>query len=73
MDSTARAAYRRVADGLSGEAINDMKYDVSAYPDALEIDYASGASSGMRKLRVGCVCEKGDTKRAWEGRELGNA
>ncbi|HQL86326.1 MAG: hypothetical protein BWX73_03000 [Lentisphaerae bacterium ADurb.Bin082] len=68
--STARAAYRRRSDGFdSGEANYDMKYDVSAYPDALEIDYASGASSGMRKLRVGCVCEKGDNKarlgRAW--------
>jgi Na+-transporting methylmalonyl-CoA/oxaloacetate decarboxylase gamma subunit len=68
--STARAAYRRRSDGFdSGEANYDMKYDVSAYPDALEIDYASDATSGMKKLRVGCVCEKGDNKarleRAW--------
>ena len=37
-----------------------MKYDVSAWPEALKIDYGSGSTGAMKKLRVGCVCDKGD-------------
>ena len=44
----------------------DVKFDGSAWPDALEIDYASGASGDLKKLRVGCVCDKGDNKQRLE-------
>ncbi|MCQ2403563.1 MAG: Tad domain-containing protein [Lentisphaeria bacterium] len=61
--STARAAYRRNSDGIdSGELNYDMKFDSSVFPDALEIDYAGDATSEMKKLRVGCVCDKGDNQ-----------
>jgi len=47
----------------------DMKFDVSAWPDALKIDYGPGASGDMKKLRVGCVCKDRDNqerlKQAW--------
>ncbi|MBQ9369161.1 MAG: hypothetical protein IJT83_15365, partial [Victivallales bacterium] len=43
-----------------GERSYDMKYDVSAWPEALKIDYGSGSTGAMKKLRVGCVCDKGD-------------
>ncbi|MBR0458895.1 MAG: hypothetical protein IJJ26_06635 [Victivallales bacterium] len=38
----------------------DMKFDASAWPNALKINYASGASGDLKKLRVGCVCGRGD-------------
>ncbi len=61
--STARAAYRRNSDGLdSGELNYDMKFDASTFPDALEIDYADDATSDMKALRVGCVCDNDDNK-----------
>ena len=37
-----------------------MKFDASAWPNALKINYASGASGDLKKLRVGCVCGRGD-------------
>ena len=67
--STARAAYRRPNDSSLGSLSYDMRFDVSAWPEALEIDYASGASKEMKQLRVGCVCDKGDNakrlRQAW--------
>ena len=49
--STARAAYRRPCDGLDGNhADYDMKYDVSAWPNALDIEHAEvfeGISSNL--------------------------
>ncbi len=65
--STARAAYRRRSDGFdSGTLDYDMKFDVSAWPDTLEIDYASGATKDLKSLRVGCVCGKGDNAKRLE-------
>ena len=51
--SAARAAYRRAADG-EGYAY-EVVYDKIAYPEALAINYASGASGDMKKLRIGCI------------------
>ena len=51
--SAARAAYRRAADG-EGYAY-EVVYDKIAYPETLAINYASGASGDMKKLRIGCI------------------
>ena len=65
--STARAAYRRRSDGYdSGTMDYDMKFDESAWPEKLEIDYASGATGDMKKLRVGCVCDRGSNSKRLE-------
>ncbi len=79
--STARAAYRRRADKINGAGDDgvaswhtshptgyDMKFDVSAWPEALQVSPGHGASKDLKKLRVGCVCGKNNEKRlevAW--------
>ncbi len=68
--STARAAYRRRSDGWRrGEAAYQVAFDVSAWPDALDIKYAPKASGELKRLRVGCVCGDGENRqrlqKAW--------